>query len=643
MFSTQRLVYFLCLCAAFLLVYCNQGIRKQEDIVFLNLQDSVKYMGMETCRSCHSEVHDSYIHTGMGLSFDWATKEKTSAVYDQHSLVYSEETDYYYYPFFQDSLLYIREFRLQGKDTIHNRVEKVSYIVGSGQHTNSHIIDVNGYIYQAPITYYTQDGRWDMAPSFKENNQRFSRLLTTECITCHNHYPTPVAGSMNKYAHMPRGIECERCHGPGEIHVKEKLAGNIVDTSRFADNTIVNPKRLPRHLLMDLCQRCHLQGVAVLNEGKTFFDFKPGMELDSVFNVFLPRYTDSHENFIMASQADRLRMSPCYKMSEEMTCLTCHHPHLSVEETPRAQYNAGCISCHSADKKVCSASEAERLAEEDDCASCHMQLSGSIDIPHVNITDHYIHKSTAKRAEENIIEEEKKEEIAQFLGLEILTKEKGSPLEMAQGYIALFDKYISTKQMLDSAAYYIRKVKVPFRQRYKTDIHFLFARQDYRALLNVAQRISSTTDLDAWTAYRIGEAYYQLGNNFEALRFFKKATEKHPYDLDMLEKLGSTHLALQNLVPARQTFEFILQENPKRPRALTNLGYIYAIQGSLSAAEIFYQKALDLDPDFEQALINLAALRIAEKKNRAAKKLLQQVLTINPENQQAQEVLSKIK
>ena len=76
--------------------------------------------------------------------------------------------------------MYIREFRLKNQDTIHNRIEKVSYIVGSGQHTNSHIIDINGYIFQAPITYYTQDRKWDMAPGFDKNNSRFERLLATE-------------------------------------------------------------------------------------------------------------------------------------------------------------------------------------------------------------------------------------------------------------------------------------------------------------------------------------------------------------------------------------------------------------------------------------------------------------------------------
>jgi len=236
----------------------------------------------------------------------------------------------------------------------------------------------------------------------------------------------------------------------------------------------------------------------------------------------------------------------------------------------------------------------------------------------------------------------KEEEIAAFLGLEILTKKKGSPIEMAQGYIALFDKYVATAQMLDSAAYYLQRVKLPFEQRFPTDIHYFFARQDYDGLLKIVGQIPSTTVLDAWTQYRIGEAYSQKGNPIKALGYFKKAVAEKPFDLDFQEKLGSTHLQLQNLVPARQVFEFVLKENPQRPRAWTNLGYVKALQGQLDQAREHYQKALDLNPDFEQALINLAALYAHLQDKQKARQLLQRALSINPENVQAKQGLERL-
>jgi len=634
----KNIIYIILAATAFCLVYCNKDTALPTSDTYLNLGKEVKYVGMATCKSCHANVHATFVHTGMGKSFDLASMEKSDADYGDHALVYDTVSNLYYKPFFEDSSMYVLEFRLEEGDTVHQRLEQIDYIVGSGQHTNSHIVDINGYIYQAPITYYTQEGRWDMAPGFRGDNIRFSRLLATECITCHNHLPEQVDGSLNKFTKMPTGIECERCHGPGEVHVKEKLQGNIVDTSKFIDYTIVNPRDLPRDLQMDLCQRCHLQGIAVLNEGKSFFDFRPGMQLEEVFNVFLPRYTDSDERFIMASQADRLRLSPCYRQSE-MTCITCHNPHQSVEVTGKAQYNNACQNCHQQEQQsACSASEAERLAMDNDCSGCHMPKSGSIDIPHVNITDHYISRNNIKgKARAKVATGD-----PDFLGLKILTKEKATPLEMAKAYIAMYDKYADSPIMLDSAYYYLQQAKES-EEAFRTHIHYYFARQEYTALAKAAEGKSAKTVDDGWTAYRIAEALDKSGNTEGALPFYQKAITKLPYHLDFQEKLGGAYIKLKQLNEGIETLEWVLSENPRRPVALTNLGFAYALSGNLNKAEALYDKAIALDPDYEQALLNKAAVRMYQRDLATTRELIDQVLAINPDNQQAQAVARQIR
>ncbi len=67
-----------------------------------------------------------------------------------------------------------------------------------------------------------------------------------------------VLGSENKYTHIPNGIDCERCHGPGELHIKEKFEGKIIDIANEIDFSIVNPAKLPIDLQFDVCQRCHI-------------------------------------------------------------------------------------------------------------------------------------------------------------------------------------------------------------------------------------------------------------------------------------------------------------------------------------------------------------------------------------------------
>jgi Tetratricopeptide repeat/Cytochrome c554 and c-prime len=635
----NKVVYFLLLVVATCLIYCNKATPSLTDLSrYTSLKDSVAYVGMATCRSCHPEAYNSFMETGMGQSFDKATKHKTAATYGKHDVVYDEKSDYYYQPFFRDSTLFITEFRLNGKDTIHKRVEKISYIVGSGHHTNSHIIDENGYVFQAPITFYTQDGRWDMAPGFEKENLRFSRILTTECLTCHNDYPTAVEGSLNKYSNIPSGIACERCHGPGEVHVREKLAGKLIDTSMHIDYSIINPKDLPKQLQMDLCQRCHLQGIAVLQDGKTFYDFKPGMPLSEVVQVFLPRYTDSHEKFIMASQADRLRLSKCYTLSEEMTCLTCHHPHHSVRKAEKADFNKPCMSCHKLKAVVeCAIPLATRDIQQNNCVSCHMPPSGSTDIPHVNITDHFIGKTTAKRPD--AVAKEDKAAIAAFLGLQLLTKEKGTALDMARGYLAMFDKYVESPVVLDSAAYYLSQVAPNDPLLFATKVHYYFARKNYADIVRLAANQQAPVISDAWLAYRIGDAYANTKGYATAVLFFKRAAQLMKYNLEFQEKLGSAYISLENLPQAKKAFEFVQRENPKREQTNNNLGYIAALEGRFAEAEVFYEKALLLNPDYEQALMNKVALYLFLKKDKEVKPLLKRVLKVNPNNEEARRLL----
>jgi hypothetical protein len=233
--SKQVSLSFLFLAIGILMLntFCNAPQKEQALATdYLNHNDTVKYVGMQTCRSCHNDIYKTFIETGMGKSFDLATRAKSAADFSKQHVVYDKTTDMHYLPYWVKDNLYITEFRLNGKDTIHKRSEKVDYIIGSGQHTNSHMMNVNGYLYQLPLTWYAQKKKWDLPPGYENgNNSRFSRAIGFECMSCHNALPEFEEHSENHFLTVPQGIDCERCHGPGEVHVKEKLAGNIVDTA----------------------------------------------------------------------------------------------------------------------------------------------------------------------------------------------------------------------------------------------------------------------------------------------------------------------------------------------------------------------------------------------------------------------------
>ncbi|MEM9823718.1 MAG: hypothetical protein AAF985_21715, partial [Bacteroidota bacterium] len=107
--SIAKNIVYLCLGSlAFLLVYCNKNNQQLTEVHrYKNLSDSVDYLGMQTCISCHSNIHNTFQHTGMGRSFDRASPQKSDSSYTGHELVYDDKNDLYYRPFFRDEVMYI--------------------------------------------------------------------------------------------------------------------------------------------------------------------------------------------------------------------------------------------------------------------------------------------------------------------------------------------------------------------------------------------------------------------------------------------------------------------------------------------------------------------------------------------------------
>ena len=662
------LKYFsLFLILLFLISSCSNKVpatqvkEKKDSLLYLNHSDSAKYVGMNTCRQCHQPIYTTFIETGMGKSFDAATRKKSSGDFSSAS-IYDKIANLHYNAYWDHDSLFIKEFRLDKKDTTHLRIEQVNYIIGSGQHTNSHMQTVNGYINQMPMTYYTQKKHWDLPPGFENGvNTRFSRKIGLECMSCHNGYPEFVLGSENKFKSLPNGIDCERCHGPGSIHVAERSTGSRIDTSKYIDYSIVNPAKLSIDAQFDICQRCHLQGNAVLKEDRSFYDFQPGQKLSDFISVFLPKYKNADEDFIMASHADRLKQSACFIKSYEnagkqnslkpyqgaMTCVTCHNPHVSVRNTNKNVFNDACINCHGRSDNNVTSSVVEKVHRQfknwNNCVSCHMPSSGSTDIPHVSVHDHYIRKPISKK---------EKDKIKTFLGLYSVNEKNPDALTRSKAYIDQYSKFDQNQSYLDSALAILKTVKDP-KKTIHQEIQIYFIKQDFRQILNSVTKFGeqkcdslfvkkSYENKDAWAAYHIAEAYSNTGNTSAALKWFTKAVALSPYNLDFRNKLGSTLAAANNMNAATEQFEFIMKENPKFVSAYSNLGYIKLTQGFPAEALRLYTLGKKLDPDNEALLLNLAGYYMFMKDKVSAKKYLEAVVKINPKNQRAGMALQQL-
>ena len=613
-------------------------------VSYLNTNLDVAHVGVATCTSCHLEIYNSFSQTGMGKSIRLANRDNSDAIF--RDILYDSTTQYFYHPHFNRDNIVVDEYSLAGKDTVHKLTHTVSSIVGSGHHTNSHLINTNGYLYQAPFTYYTQDSILDFPPGFENNNNtRFDRKMGLECIACHAAYPDFVLGSENKYDEVPQAIDCERCHGPGELHVKAIASGNIIDTSNAIDYNIVNPKDLTMELQNELCARCHLQGNSVLKEGKSFFDFRPGMYLREVMDVYLPRFENSQDSFIMASHVDRMKLSSCYINSNEgMSCITCHDPHVSVHVNS-IDFNSKCISCHTVN--LCKDSPQALAMRNNNCISCHMPNSKTIDIPHVKITDHRIAVHYKKIKTNDMVSND-------FLGLECINNPNPTVESITQAYLQQYERFESKPIYLDSALIYLNNNDLKSEVGLRNYIHYYFLKNNFDVIISKVNELgleyftdnkSSIKDYanrESWNYYRIGEAFLYNKIYNSALFFFNKAISLAPFNLEFRNKYGVTLIKDNKVTFAIDEFEFILNEDSNFISAYTNLGYAHVLNMDYDKALFYYNYALTLNPNHIKTLLNKGALCILTQDYNYAFICIEKVLILSPDNIEAKNLFNEL-
>lgn len=619
-------------CFLFIFVFrCTISNDEPSDETYLNHSDTALYLGKEACASCHFDKMSTFVHTGMGMSFDSASRAKSSAVFSQQHILYDSFRNFYYQPFWRNDQLFVKEYRLKGADTIYSRTEQITYIIGSGQHTNSHLIQKNAFIVQAPFTWYAQKAQLDFPPGFENgSNSRFTRVIDQECMSCHNAMPKMVNESNRQFAQVGNGIDCERCHGPGSIHVKMRSAG-LEPPAGSKDYSIVNPSKLSWERQIDVCQRCHLQGNNVLKPGKTFLDFKPGMILSDYFEIYLPKYADGTSQFNMANHADRFQSSQCFiktnakKERASFTCISCHNPHVSVQSTNLNVFNSKCSSCHTGESQ-CSENDDVRLINMDNCVACHMPKSGTEDIPHVTVHDHkigiYRNGSTEVKS-------------SQPIGLYSVNNPNPEPEILIKAYLTYYEKF-SQEPIYQKRAEELL-AKHPNRA---LQIHLDYQKQAWIEVIRTAKDLTSTSNLDAHTCYRIGKAFSSVQNYFEADQWLSLACVKAVDFYEYFNELGANCIKMNNLQKAEvnllKSYSLYNEYEP----TLNNLGYLYILEGNYAAASKYLHRALSLNPDNMFTLENLVLLADRQSSKDDMIRFLNRILEINPQHKGAREKIS---
>lgn len=261
----------------------------------------------------------------------------------------------------------------------------VDYALGSGHHGLTFLgkEGADGHR-ELRLSYYTGGDYWGITDGFNphpsEPDQFLGQVISNEgFLTCLNCHSTRFHSEFDRDGPeaLDKGIGCEKCHGPGENHLKSVETG-------FPQLAIARPKIATPAQRLSLCADCHSADGSIPPTDPRFVRF----------------------------QASTLTYSRCYTESRaKLDCVACHDPHRNVE-TSRAYYEVRCLACHGdkggmfrEDKSVrveaVSASRC-KVNPKADCLSCHMPKVVNA-MKFTTFTDHHIRihretdaKSTAK-------------------------------------------------------------------------------------------------------------------------------------------------------------------------------------------------------------------------------------------------------
>lgn len=550
---------------------------KQEPSASPTAAGAPGYAPPTSCAGCHAEIARQYKSTGMARAFVDARPEALIERLDAPPFLHEPSGRYYQLQQRSGRLFQVSWNAAPPPAEPHPIEREVHFIMGSGNHARTYLHRTPaGKLIELPLGWYAQSGgAFAMSPGYdRRDHPGFTRAIPDECMFCHNGYPSLPAHSRAHGADatfpatLPQGIDCQRCHGPGQAHVAAASSNRPADEIR---RHILNPKRLSAQRQLEVCMQCHLESTsralpyAIVRFPREPFSYRPQEPLAHFILHF--DYAPNRgpaDHFEIAHAAYRLRRSKCFTAAPgRMVCTTCHNPHEPARSpAAEARYTAACRSCHPATHP----NDPRRSTA---CSTCHMPRRRTDDVVHAVMTDHLIQRRPPARNLLAPIAEVHESQQTAYRGPVVLSYPP--TLSGRDGEL-----YLATAQV-HSAANLTAGI----------------------AQLRSALERHSPPEPEFY--HQLAEALYRTSNDTEAILWYRKALERDPAYLPAIRNLGATLTRMGRFAEADE----VLRRAPRDAVALNNLGESLLQQGSASAAAASLRASLALDPDSPDAHNNL--------------------------------------
>jgi tetratricopeptide repeat protein len=527
------------------------------------LVSTAGYVGSEECALCHNDIYEKYSRTDMGRSMVKGDASLLKNISTTAS-VFDQRLNRHFEQYVKDGALFQSEFEsnADGKNVFRD-TRKVEWIIGAGANGMGGIVQRGDYLFEAPLSFYSNANSWALSPGYQYADYGFSRPILPGCISCHSGRAQPIPDGNGKFRNPPfqqLAVGCENCHGPGEAHI-----------AAASSETIVNPAKLSGWLADNVCLPCHQTGDArVLRAGKDFNDFRPGTALDSTLAIFMvPFNAQSLPQDDLLEHYLSMRLSKCFRESAgKLSCITCHDPHTQPTATEAPDYfRARCLTCHTEQSCSVALTERQKQSPADSCIGCHMPKRDVKVISHSVLTNHRI----VRRPQEPFPDAAFNMTTAQLPDLVHLSAEPGKkivvpPLTLLQAY---------RQVMLSHPEYRERYWKLA-KDLEKTEPNNIAVLQ---ALADLALQQRSLEGLDAAIAYldrarlqgttqpadyeQLAKMLIATRQEARAVEVLRQGIELIPHDANLYRLLGSTYLSLQKHEQACQVLSKANQNFPQ--------------------------------------------------------------------------------
>jgi predicted CXXCH cytochrome family protein len=608
--------------------------------VALAVRAAAASSGGDLCAPCHRQIYETYRKTAMAHSLYQPRPDNTIEDYRVNNRYYHQASDTHFQMLERDGKYYQRRYQIgfDGKETNIDE-EQIDFVMGSGNHARSYLHrTAAGTLVELPLAWYAEKGGyWAMGPGYDRPDQADARRkVGYECMFCHNAFPQIPAGHSDYraepvYSTLPEGIDCQRCHGPGDRHVAAaQTPGATMDAIR---KSIVNPAQLDPARQMEVCMQCHLETTSfpfpqsIRKYGREPFSYKPGEPL-AHFMLFFDHGPANQDRFQIVSSVYRLRMSECFRKSAgKLLCTTCHNPHRA--NLP-ARYNEVCVGCHreSLNQMVRSGRHSGAM----NCVDCHMPKRRTADVVHAVMTDHYIQR---QKPERDLLAE-----INEPSGTEITYRGEVSPY-----YPAPLDPTPENELYLDLAQIRMdNNLEAGIGQFTAALAKYRPKRSEFYSELGDAMRRSGHLDdaipifeealrlnqgsLAAWVG--LGSAYEASGRYPKALESFDRAIAVAPSDALLLQEVAQVYIKQGQRVRAIEALNRSLVLDSTVPQTQQLLGTLW-MKDDAASAERFFREAIRLQPGYAQALTNLAVLLSETNRTEEAAYNFERAIRLRPD------------